>query len=109
MALLVYVTCANMVEAKRIGGVLLDKRLVACVNIMPAPVLSLYVWQGRREESQEVLLLAKTMEDRFEEARCCVRELHSYETPCITALPIVAGDSDFLDWVNTSTRPLQAS
>jgi len=106
MALLVYITCANADEAERIGQALLDDRLVACVNIPAVPVRSLYLWKGQREEAEECLLLAKTMEDRFAELNRTVRRLHSYETPCVVAVPLVAGDAEYLVWLEESTRPL---
>lgn len=105
MALFVYITCASPEEAERIGKALLDERLVACVNIPSALLRSLYLWKGEREEAEETLLIAKTMEDRFADLNRVVRRLHSYETPCVVALPLAAGDSDYLAWVEESTRP----
>ena len=105
MALFVYITCSSPDEAERIAHALLDERLVACANILPSPVRSLYLWKGQREESEETVLIAKTMEDRFAELNRAVRRLHSYETPCVVALPLIAGDSEFLAWVEESTRP----
>lgn len=105
MALFVYITCASPDEAERIGTALLDQRLAACVNILPGPVRSLYLWKGQREEAEESVLIAKTMEDRFAELNRTVRRLHSYETPCVVALPLAAGDPDYLAWVEESTRP----
>lgn len=105
MALFVYITCASPEEAERIGKALLDERLVACVNIPSAQLRSLYLWKGEREEAEETLLIAKTMEDRFADLNRVVRRLHSYETPCVVALPLAAGDSDYLAWVEESTRP----
>lgn len=105
MALLIYITCASPEEAERIGTALLDQRLVACVNIPQTAIRSVYLWKGTREESQETLLLAKTMEDRFSELCHTVRHLHSYETPCIVALPLAAGDPAYLQWVEENTRP----
>lgn len=105
MALLVYITCASPDEADRIGRALLDERLAACVNIPASPVRSLYLWKGQREEAEETVLIAKTMEDRFAALNRAVRRLHSYETPCVVALPLAAGDPDYLAWVEESTRP----
>ena len=103
--LLVYITCADRDEAEHISQTLLDERLVACVNIFSDTVQSLYLWKGTRERSEEVVVVGKTMEDRFEELTRAVRRLHSYETPCVVALPLVAGDADYLAWVEDCTRP----
>lgn len=105
MALFVYITCASPEEAERIGKALLDERLVACVNIPASSIRSLYLWKGEREEAEETLLIAKTMEDRFTDLNRMVRRLHSYETPCVVAMPLVAGDPEYLAWVEESTRP----
>lgn len=105
MALLVYITCASPAEARTIAGALLDKRLVACANILPSPVESLFLWQGKREHAEETLLIAKTVEALFPELNRVVRELHSYDTPCVVALAPAAGDPDFLAWIEESTRP----
>lgn len=101
--LLVYITCADLSEARKIGDFLLQRRLVACVNIMENSVQSLYFWKGQQEEGHEVVLLAKTVEARFAELNKAVRDLHSYEIPCVVALPLVAGDPDFLAWIESST------
>ena len=105
MALFVYITCSSPDEAERIDHALLDERLVACANILTSPVHSLYLWKGKRETSDETVLIAKTMEDRFAALNRAVRRLHSYETPCVVAMPLVAGDPEYLAWVEESTRP----
>ena len=101
--LLVYITCADLDEARKIGDSLLQRRLAACVNILESPVQSLYLWKGQQEEGHEVLLLAKTVDARFAELNKAVRGLHSYETPCVAALPLVDGDPDFLAWIEDCT------
>ena len=93
MALLVYMTAASADEAERIAGDLVENRLAACVNIM-API-----------RSEEIPFIAKTDDDRFEALAARVRALHSYETPCIVALPVARGDADFLAWITESTHP----
>ena len=103
-SLLVYITCVDLNEARKIGDSLLKRRLVACVNILEQPVQSLYLWKGQQEEGYEVILLAKTIEARFAELNKAVRALHSYETPCVVAIPLVAGDPDFLAWLEDCTQ-----
>ena len=87
MALLVYMTAD---EAERIAGDLVESRLAACVNVM-APIRSVYSWKGELCRSEEIPFIAKTDDDRFEALAARVRALHSYETPCIVALPVARG------------------
>ena len=91
MALLVYMTAASADEAERIAGDLVESRLAACVNVM-APIRSVYSWKGELCRSEEIPFIAKTDDDRFEALAARVRALHSYETPCIVALPVARGD-----------------
>ena len=104
MALFVYMTAASAEEADRIAGDLVENRLAACVNIM-APIRSVYVWKGELCRSEEIPFIAKTDDDRFEALAARVRQLHSYETPCIVALPVKCGDAAFLSWITQSTHP----
>ena len=104
MALLVYMTAASADEAERIAGDLVESRLAACVNVM-APIRSIYSWKGELCRSEEIPFFAKTDDDRFEALAARVRALHSYETPCIVALPVARGDADFLAWITESTHP----
>ncbi len=105
MPLFIYITCASEDEAERIASALLDERLIACANILPG-MRSLYLWKGRREQAQETALICKTMTDRLDALTEKIRELHSYETPCVTVFPITGGNPDFLAWIEESTRPL---
>ena len=103
-AIVVLMTAANGEEAARLADMLIGAHLAACVQILPE-MESVYRWQGRIERQPEVLLLAKTARSKFEDLEREVRALHSYETPEIIALPIVAGSSAYLDWLNTSLKP----
>ena len=106
MALFVYMTAASKAEAERIADELVRERLAACVNIL-SPMRSVYLWKGEICNSEEIPLIAKTDDDRFDALAARVRELHSYETPCIVALPLARGTSDFLAWITESTRPTE--
>lgn len=103
MALFVYMTAGSAEEAQRIADDLVENRLAACVNIFP-PIRSIYTWKGEICRSEEIAFVAKTEDDRFEALAERVRRLHSYETPCIVALPIARGDADFLAWIAASTH-----
>lgn len=98
-------TAANGEEAARLADLLIGAHLAACVQILPE-IESVYRWQGRIERQAETLLLAKTTRSRFEQLERQVRALHSYETPEIVALPIVAGSAPYLEWLSKSVNPL---
>ncbi len=90
-------------EAAELAKALVEERLVACVNIVPG-LRSFYWWQGRVEDEPEVLCMMKTRSQLFERLRDRVRELHSYEVEEIIALPILAGNPPYLDWIKKNTR-----
>ena len=77
---------------------LVGAHLAACVQIFPE-MESVYRWQGKIERQPEILLIAKTIRSRFDELEREIRALHSYDTPEIVALPIVAGSAPYLDWL----------
>ncbi|MCX7686114.1 MAG: divalent-cation tolerance protein CutA [Acetobacteraceae bacterium] len=105
-ALWVYVTAADRAEAARIGRACVEERLAACANILPGHS-AIYRWQGRIEEAEEGALVLKTTAARFEALRARIRVLSSYTTPCILALPAVAGDADFLSWLREQVAPAE--
>jgi periplasmic divalent cation tolerance protein len=98
----VYVTAGDVAEARRIGRTVVEERLAACANIVPG-VQSVYWWEGQIEESSEAALILKTTGARLEALVERVRELHSYDCPCIEALAVVGGNAAFLDWVERET------
>lgn len=100
---LVYVTTANQEEARRIGRTLVEKRLAACVNIIPI-VQSIYWWKGKIYDEEEALMFVKTTKERVEEVIAEVKKLHSYEVPAIDVLDISAGDSDYLNWISKEVK-----
>ena len=99
----VYVTAGDAAEASRIGRAVVEARLAACANVI-AGMRSIYWWQGNLTEGEEAVLILKTTEDRLEALMARVKELHSYDCPCIEALPVVAGHQPFLDWVAQETH-----
>ncbi|MDL2272431.1 divalent-cation tolerance protein CutA [Desulfovibrio sp. OttesenSCG-928-I05] len=101
--LLVYITASGKAEAEMLGRTLVEERLAACVNIFEG-VSSLYWWQGNLDTAEETLCVLKTTTERFPELSRRAKELHSYDTPCIVALPLVYGDADYLDWIRAETR-----
>ena len=97
-AIIVFMTASNGEEAARLADMLVGAHLAACVQILPE-MESVYRWQGKIERQPEILLIAKTTHGRFDELEREVRALHSYDTPEIIALPIVAGSEPYLRWL----------
>ena len=98
----VYMTAGSMDEARAIAADLVDRRLAACVNLVPG-VRSIYRWRGEVADDAEVAMFAKTRADLVDALVARVKALHSYDCPCIVALPIAAGNADFLDWIAAET------
>jgi periplasmic divalent cation tolerance protein len=99
--ILIFVTCASMVEGETIGKALLEKKLIACANV-GARLHSYYVWKGEHQESTEYQLLLKTTLDKYAEVEAAVRRLHSYEVPEIIAIRIELGSAPYLKWIDDS-------
>lgn len=99
---LVYCTMGSEEEAERIGAVLVEERLAACVNILPG-MRSMYSWRGKVEKDQEVVLLAKTRAELVERLTEAVVERHSYDCPCVVSLRIESGHPPFLRWITEQT------
>jgi periplasmic divalent cation tolerance protein len=101
-AMMIYVTTKDAAEAEAIGSALVEERLVACVNIL-SPARSIYRWKGAIERASEAVLIAKTRDTLVERVIERVRTLHSYEVPCIEAIPIVNGNPAYLRWIDDET------
>jgi periplasmic divalent cation tolerance protein len=100
---IVLTTAGSEEEARKIARHLVEKRLAACVNIIPQ-IESIYRWQGKVDSSREWLLLVKTTDERFPAVRDAIRELHSYELPECVVLNIEDGSSDYLQWLADSVQ-----
>lgn len=98
---LVLTTAASQEEARRLAKALVERRLAACVNIVPN-MNSVYRWKEKVEESHEFLLLMKTTESVVPKLREAIQELHSYEVPECIVLPIEEGSAAYLDWIDES-------
>lgn len=97
-AIIVFMTASSRAEAARIADRLVESRLAACVQLLPE-MESVYRWQGQIERQQEILLIAKTTFSKFEQLEREVREVHSYETPEIVAVPLTASSGPYLHWL----------
>jgi periplasmic divalent cation tolerance protein len=98
-------TCASESEAEALARTLLDRRLAACVNVLPR-IRSFYHWKGAVEASEECMLLIKSSRPLFAEVAAAVEKAHSYELPEVVALPIVAGSVNYLTWLSSNLRPI---
>ena len=102
-AVFVYTTYPSIVEAEESGRALVERRLCACVNILPGMV-SLYWWQGAIERGEEVVMIVKTRASLADGVRAAVKEMHSYTTPAILVLPIEGGEPGYIDWLMRETE-----
>lgn len=91
-------TCGSAKEAALIARALVEKKLAACVNVMPA-VRSFYRWKNAIEDEQESLLVIKSSRALFSQLRAEIEKLHSYEVPEVVAVPIVDGSERYLEWL----------
>jgi uncharacterized protein involved in tolerance to divalent cations len=96
-------TAPSSEEASRIADMLVNRRLAACVQILPE-MQSIYLWKGEVQREREVLLIAKSTTANFDVLERKVRAIHSYDTPEIVALPIVAGSEAYLKWLVTCSE-----
>ena len=102
-AVLVYTTWPSLVEAERSGRGLVERRLAACVNILPG-MISHYWWQGKLERGEETVALFKTRASLAEPLRQAVKKAHPYETPSIMVMPIESIDGDYYAWILKETE-----
>lgn len=100
----VYVTAGSDEEAEKLGRGAVQDRLAACVNILPG-MRSIYRWQGAIETAMETVLIFKTQRNLLDRLTRFIRERHSYECPCVVALPIEGGNPAYLDWIKEQTAP----
>lgn len=95
---LIYINTSEVMESKKIAMKLLEEKLVACTNIVPQ-ITSMYLWKGDIEVDNESILIVKTRDDKVDQVIERVKELHSYETPCILQLEVKNASEDYLKWM----------
>ncbi len=98
----IYITCQNKKEAEKIGKYLLNKKLVACINIFP--IESFYWWKGKIEKSKEFVLILKTLENKYNKILKEVEKLHSYTIPFIGQIKISKVNKKYLNWLKNEIR-----
>lgn len=102
-AVFVYTTYPSIVEAERAGRAIVERRLAACVNILPGMV-SFYRWQGQIDRGDEIVMIIKTRASLAEPVRAAVKDMHSYTTPAILVIPIETVDPAYHAWIEAETR-----
>lgn len=101
-AVFVYTTYPSVAEAERAGRALVERRLCACVNILPG-MISYYWWQGAVERGEEVTMIIKTRASLAEKVGAAVKQMHPYTTPAILVIPIESVDPDYHAWIVAET------
>lgn len=101
-AVIVYMTTKDKQEAEKIGQALIESKLAACVNIVDG-MQSMFWWQGQVEKDEETVLLAKTKVGLVTKLTQKVKSIHSYDCPCVLAMPVIDGNPEFLQWIQEET------
>jgi len=101
-ASIIYVTCGSREEATKIARTVVEERLAACANILGA-IRSVYWWQGSVAEDDEIALILKTTVDKVATVSERVKELHSYDLPCVVEIPLGGGNAAYFDWITAET------
>jgi periplasmic divalent cation tolerance protein len=101
--IVVLVNCGNPKEAEELAKSLVEKRLAACVNVLPG-LVSWYWWENQLTQDQEILLIIKSSRASFPELEKEIHRLHSYAVPEVIALPIVEGSANYLNWIEQSIK-----
>ena len=99
--ILIYITHKNLKEAKKVAAVLLEKRLVACVNYFL--IESASWWQGKIESGKEVVSILKTSKKNWKKVQTAVKKIHPYDLPCIMKIDVEAS-REYADWINEETK-----
>lgn len=100
--IVVFSNCGSAAEARKVARHLVERRLAACVNIVPG-VRSIYHWQGKIEDEREWMLVIKSTRPLFEQLQSELRKVHSYQVPEVIALAVVDGSPDYLGWIDKET------
>ena len=102
-AVFVYTTYPSIVEAERAGSAIVERRLAACVNILPGMV-SHYWWEGKVERGEEVVMIVKTRASLAQDVGRAIKDMHSYTTPAILVIPLESVEQTYLGWLMAETE-----
>lgn len=101
--IVIYCTVPNKKEGTEIAKVLLEQKLVACINIIDK-VESIFSWDGEIMEEKEALMMIKTKKELFSQINHTIQKLHSYNVPEVIAMPIIEADETYLKWIAHETK-----
>lgn len=104
----VLVTAGSVDEAQRLAATLLERRAIACANLIPN-VRSYFRWDGELQVEDEVLMVVKTTSDALNIVKDIVAEHHSYDVPEVIAMPVAGGNEAYLDWVQAGVAPVRGT
>lgn len=104
---ILYITVPTREEGLAIGRALIEENLCACANVIDG-LTSIFRWEGAVQEESEALLIAKTDRTLIDAATDLVKLEHSYDCPCVVAMPIVGGNQQFIDWIALETSAAAA-
>jgi len=100
---LVYITYPDAASARKAAKTILERKLAACINILPK-ISSLYLWKGKVQEEEEVVMIVKTTLDQIQKLKKLVEKKHPHEVPCCVVIDISDGHKPFLDWISESVQ-----
>ena len=101
MYIIIFITAKDKSEAEKIASKLVEEKLVACANIV-GNISSVFWWENKVNRADEVLLVLKSKKTFFKKIEKAVKSVHSYSVPEIIAIPIVAGEKNYLKWIDTT-------
>ncbi len=106
-AVMVYITAGDKQEAEKVGKALVESKTAACVNIVE-DMQSMFWWNGGVEKDNEVVVVAKTKVGLVSELTEAVKSVHSYDCPCVVAIPVIDGNPEFLQWIQEETKDTES-
>ena len=101
--LILVCTCPDAATARRLAGGLLERKLAACVNILPE-IRSMYCWQGELHDDGEALMVVKTVQQAYAEVEAWLLQHHPYDVPEVLAVQVQAGSATYLEWVQNEVE-----
>lgn len=102
-AVTLYVTVGDKEEGIRIGRAMVEAKLAACANVIDG-ITSIFSWENQIQDESESVLFAKTRHELIDDATALIIDEHSYDCPCVVALPITGGNPEFIEWIKSETK-----